>query len=297
MKKHFILPGLLFFHVFALAQHDFLAYSVKGRVSYTLNGPEHMLKIGKVVKGQAVIKLSKESMVTFICEGRHRLTFEREGIYALNHYQDSCIEEKENMLSNYFKYIWDQLYVHSSDKSRMWNRGRPARGSGTSKPERIYENDPALDTVRYASGNFPLHWHANYNGPFLFRLFSAVDDRQLISKKIHGYSIPMEKISGQMKPGNYYYWTANPDTDEASSQVIQYITHEQLRNYIDSIGIVNGLVENPAERYFRIAFFLETDRYFSHAYEYYRKAAAANSGNSLYKEVVKHFEKEYGIKD
>lgn len=296
MRKFLFCLGLFFCQTSAMGQYDFLAYSVKGKVSYTLNGAELMLKIGKVLKDQAIVRVAKGSMVTFICDGTRAITFDREGAYSLDRYKDSGRVERENLLSSYFRYIWDQLYVQSSNKSRMWNKVGPARGNNTSKKEKIFERNPALDTVRYASGNFSLHWYANYDGPFVFRLSRDSDGKQLLSKKIRGTSISLDKLTETMKRGQNYSWTANPDAEETEPQVIEYISKAEVSNYIDSVGSIEGIVENTAERYFRIAFFLEGDRYFADAYSYYRKAAAADPGNSLYSEVVKQFEREYSVK-
>lgn len=303
MKKLvlFICLGLMH-SAFAQKGDELLVYSLKGNVSVIENNKESKLKIGKVLRPGCSIKTQANAKLTMVCKEGKPLTLTKQGIFPVTRWKDSCSTGSKSVSSNYFQYIWDQLYVRSDEYKREHIeatasvvRGEPTEPGNDSLEMKLYL---ALDTVCYSSGNFLLSWLPgnDYKGKYYFKLVDVNDNRKVYDDSIRGNTLPLQKLKKQMKPGHYYAWeTSAKQTGWVAGGTINYLSPQTVKNRI--LTIQNDIVvpEDLAARHFRTAFLLEQEHFLADAFIYYQKAAKAGPGIKLYSDKLGEFKKQFQL--
>lgn len=159
--------------------------------------------------------------------------------------------------------------------------------------------DPRLDTVNYASGEFPLSWKSYADAKdFDFFLYSNANSTEPAFKtEVGKLKISIPSFINKIKPGNAYYWTAAVKGEENDElKVFNYVTKETLDEVISNIKSQGPGLESQAEQAYRMGFMLEDAHYLAEAYQYYLKASTAAPDNSLYRFTLMSFKKDYEIK-
>ena len=299
MKKFFslFLFGSLAFTVFGQS-NSFLLYSFKGNVSVIENKVESKAKVGKSLNGTATIKIPAGSMATLICNEAAMFTLTKAGTYPLSMFGDSCHVSSNSVSANYVKYVWAQMtQAHGSPGSN-----RKAYMNTVGAVSRSINNiwiDPRLDTINYSGGDFPLSWKSYSEAKdFEFLLYHADNiNTPFFTTFVSKLKIPISDIASKIKAGSSYFWTASVKGEENDEiKVFNYVTKETFNSVLESIKTQGAVFEGPAEQAYRIAFMLEDAHYLSEAYQYYTKAAAADTANALYRSTLMSFKKDYEIK-
>src|SRR4030095_3044372 len=123
------------------------------------------------------IKVQKESRITLVCKQGKPISILKEGVFPVTNWKDSCKTHNASLTSNYFQFIWNQLYNRSPEGRAEAERrgdlavireGAPLRGESI-KSVKI-EFHPGLDTINYAEGDFTISLHTPYyDGTFTFQ--------------------------------------------------------------------------------------------------------------------------------
>ena len=196
--------------------NDLLVYAVKGTVTTTYNNQESPVKIGKVLRTGASINLRPGARLTMVCKQGKPLAVDREGVFPLERWRDSCKSGTNSMTSNYFKYIWTELYARSPEHAEE-DKGVNAvtRGEAPSRveyyPNRVkIEFSRGLDTLNYVSGDFPLSWTCyDYDGKYLFKLYDAKTGKLIYKDSLFRSYIMISKFKELLVPGKRYSWTVS----------------------------------------------------------------------------------------
>jgi hypothetical protein len=263
----------------AAQDNSFLLYSIKGAVSVIDNKIESPAKVGKILTGTATIKVANGGMVTLICNEAAMFTFGKTGSYV--------------------KYVWAQMTSHGEGAP---GSNRKAFMNTVGAVSRSINNiwiDPRLDTVNYCSGDFPLSWKSYADAKEFEVLLYNKDNisTPFYSTTITKLKIPITNLSGKIKPGNSYYWTAAVKGEENDElKVLNYVSKETFEQFLNKLKGQGSAAETPAQQCYRTAFMLEDSHYLSEAYQYYSKAAALDSINVLYRSTLMSFKKDYEIK-
>lgn len=294
----------LFISAAACAQKgdELLVYSMKGNVSVIENNKETKLKIGKVLKPGSAIKTQKLAKLTMVCKQGKPLSVTKEGVFPLTRWKDSCFTMNQTVTSKYFQYIWDQLYVRSEDYKKEHPDGEgtiakydaPVRG----QEELEIQTNLSLDTIKYTAGYFPLSWNTNmdYDGRFKFILYHSKTGQQLYEDSISGTAILLAGLKKYMRAGQTYGWSvAAPKTEITDGGIIKYVpartSAQQVRKMKRSVNVP----EDEAAQFFRVAYMLESNRYFADAYLYYQQAANAAPEVDFYADKLAEFRKTFQI--
>jgi hypothetical protein len=299
-RTSFLITALLLAGIALQAQsNEYLVYAMKGPVTMTTNKKETPLKIGRILNDSVVVNIKKGGFVTLICNGVHVFALGKEGSTPLWKYRDSCVTGAQNLTSNYFLYVWKQMYVRSPDnpnRSLMNNAGSVVR----TKPDAAVqvEISELLDSINYAGGSMPLVLDVkNYKGSYLFELFSAASKKKLFSKNTATPTISIADFGKYMKPDSAYYWTvALKGWGTTDPKFINCHPAEQLSTIILNLSSDVYAAEDEATRTFRLAYLLESFHYLADAYKYYETAAKADKDGGVFKERFKEFRKELGVK-
>lgn len=300
MKKLSFLFLLFTFCFVANSQSNFLLYSFKGNVSVVENGVTSPAKVGKMLTGNASLKLSSGGTVTLICNEAAMFTLSKSGTFPLNKFGDSCKVNSSSVSANYVKYVWASMTKSSGNPGS----NRKAYMNTVGAVSRSINNvwiDPRLDTVNYSGGEFPLSWKS-YTEAKEFEVF--LYNKNDISTPFYSTTVTKLKIpipdltvGDKIKPGNSYYWTAAIKGEENDElKVLNYVTKETFDEVLNKIKSQGATFEAPAEQAYRIGFMLEDAHYLSEAYTYYLKASKLDSANVLYRSTLMSFKKDYEIK-
>jgi hypothetical protein len=299
MKKLQVLVLFLVFSVAVMAQNNnFLLYSVKGTVSVIDNKVETPAKIGKMLTSTASLKLGNGAMVTLICNEAAMFTIGKSGTYPLSRFGDSCKVSGGSFSSNYVKYVWAQMTTHEGSPGSNRKAFMNTVGAVSRSINNIWI-DPRLDTVNYCSGDFPLSWKSYADAKEFEVLFYNKDNisSPFYSTTVSKLKISIQDITGKIKPGNSYYWTAAVKGEENDElKVLNYVTKESYEKLLTGFKAQGPSSESPAQQAYRLAFMLEDAHYLADAYQYYSKAAALDSSNILYRSTLMSFKKDYEIK-
>jgi hypothetical protein len=293
MFKSFFTILLLFVAAAMAAQkNEFLVYAVKNPVNIVENKRESQLKIGRILRDTATIVIQKGGVVTIICNGVNAFTIRKEGRFTLKPYNDSCKYHEENVLSNYFHYIWEQMYVRSPDnpnRSLMYNAGSVQRGE---KPEVVFS--PILDTINYAAGPLKIGWQVkNYKGTYALNVFDAASKELVYKKTLQAPAFKMEDLAKSMKPGNRYYWTVSlKGWGESDPKWINYFSTDKVNEFIAGLPDPGTIAEGEAMKLFRIGYMLENAFYLGDAYKYYQQAAKLETSPGVCSDKLQEFKKD-----
>ena len=299
MKK-FVLISLAFIvssHIMA-QDNNFMIYSFKGNVTVIDNKVETGAKIGKVMKPTTTIRVAAGGIVSLICDQSSMFTFSKPGSYLLSKYTDSCSSSTSSVSANYVKYVWNQLTSHEASPGSNRKAFMNTVGAVTRSVNNIWI-DPKLDTVNYTGGDFPLSWKSYAEAKeFQFFLYTS----QNVTEPIYTATVSKMKVAipsfiSKMKAGNSYFWTSAIKGEENDEmKVLNYVSKATYDALVGTFKSQGPASEGAAEQAYRVAFMLEDAHYLSEAYEYYTKAAAADSNNALYRFTLMSFKKDYEIK-
>ncbi len=296
---------LLSFAVYGQAGEELLVYSVRGQVTLLENNIESRLKIGKVLKPGVVIRTEKESKITMVCKQGKAISVQQEGVFPVVIWKDSCKMHQNSMTTNYFQYIWRQMFLRSPEGAEELKKsgglgvireGSVLRSDGEDiKDIRIVFNT-ALDTINYTEGNFPLTWETpGYEGKFLFQLFSAKDGKLIFKDSVSNNLLMIGTFAKYLQPGKSYRWLiGTKGVSIRKPRVINCVTPVTLKNYIDNIDSLD-VPEDPAAVYFRIGYMLEKQHYYAQVLDYYLKAVKLDGDTELYRDQLIGFCKEFRV--
>ena len=240
-----------------------------------------------------------------VCKQGKAISVTREGVYPVIYWKDSCNVESQSLVTNYFQYIWTQLYVRSQEGQEemqkigngyVTNAGAPLR-SETEELQKIkIEISSGLDTILYSEGDFPLSWTTpGYHGRFLFQLFNATSGKLVFSDSVNGNRIMLSAFKKFLQTGQTYRWLIGTrGFSLRKARLIHYLDSSVIQNHIDRIASLD-LSEEPAAVYFRLAFFLEHQHYLAEAYAHYLKALELERDNSVYSDRLDLFCREYRL--
>jgi hypothetical protein len=299
MKKSLFLIHLILIAIIANAQdNNFLLYSIKGNVSVVENKVEAKAKIGKILNGNAVLKVTDGSAATLICNEAAMFTIKKAGSYTLNQFKDSCEVHNSSVSANYVKYVWNQMTSSHGSPGSNRKMFMSTVGAVSRSVNNIWI-DPRLDTINYSGGDFPLSWKSYADAKdFEFSLYTSPDGgTPLYKNTLSKMKISIPSFASKLKPGTTYYWTSavKGDTND-EIKVLNYVEKAVYTDVLNKLKAEGPPYESEAEQAYRIAFGLEDARYLSEAYQYYLKAAALKPDMSLYRSTLMSFKKDYEIK-
>ncbi|MGQ0740611.1 MAG: hypothetical protein ACT4OJ_16300 [Bacteroidota bacterium] len=293
------------FFLHAQQGDELLAYSVKGKVTVVYKNEEAAVKIGKVLKPGAVIKTQKDASLTMLCNKGKPLSVTKEGSFPVNNWKDSCRTPGGSVTSNYFKYIWNQLYAYSpeyKEEMRKKNdmavsRGDPPPKTTSPKKARL-SFSKGMDTVNYDGENFPLSWTgSHFQGKYLFTLYNAKGDKVLFGDSLRQSYISIDSFQHLLEPGKSYRWNVTMKGMPASKKrVLVYIPAGQLNDYMINLFLPVDVPEDTASQFFRVAWMLELKHYLAEALIWYQKAAVAAPDTELFRDQLIRFRNEFWIR-
>ena len=303
--KLLLISVLGFTSLNAQVGEELLVYSVKGQVTVVENNSESKLKIGKVLKPAAVIHTQKESKLTMVCKQGKPISVLQEGIFPVITWKDSCKLEHSSLTTNYFQYIWQQLYLRSPEgqeelkktgKVNTIREGAPLRSEGEEIVNIRIEFNTALDTINYTEGDFPLTWSTpGYDGRFLFQLFNAKDGKLVFKDSVSGNLISLSRFSKHLQPGKTYRWLiGTKGVSVRKPRVIHCVLPATLKEFIDDIDSLD-VPEDPAAVYFRIGYMLEKEHYYTQVLDYFVKAVKLDYETVIYREKLMEFCREFRV--
>ncbi|HVT84857.1 MAG TPA: hypothetical protein VHD35_06625 [Chitinophagaceae bacterium] len=298
-KFRFLLLASLITATLFSQDNNFMVYSFKGNVTVVENKVESKPKVGKMLSSVSSVKIPAGAVLTLICNQNAMFTIKKAGNYALNEFKDSCVVSAGSLSANYARYVWEQMTSHGEGAPGTNRKMYMNTVGAVSRSVNNIWIDPRLDTINYASGNFPLTWKsysdANEFDFFLYDNASATNP--IFKTTTKAMQIPITSILKYMKQGNTYYWTSavkGENNDEI--KVINYTSKDAYDNVLDQLKAAGPAYEGEAEQAFRIAFGLEDARYYSEAYQYYQKAANLKPDVWLYRSTMMSFKKDYDIR-
>jgi hypothetical protein len=287
---------------------ELLVYSVKGSVTVLYKNVEEAVKIGRVLKPGDIIKTKQGASLTMLCNKGKAICVSKEGSFPVSNWKDSCRIAARTVSSNYFKYIWGQMYAYSpehKEEMRRKNdmavsRGDPPPNTGSKKKARL-SFSKGMDTVNYFNklDNFPLSWDAtNYNGQFIFRLYDAKNARLLYKDSLRARFIPVSRFRHVMEPGKSYYWTVNAKSIAGSRKrfLHYHASDEMVNSHIRINSLPEGITEDSASASFRTAYLLEKKHCLEFALLWYETANAADPENVLFRDQLIRFRNEFWIR-
>ena len=287
--------------------NELLVYAVKGTVTAKYNNQESAVKIGKVLKPGTTINVMQGAGMTMLCKQGKPLSVTKAGSFFLSNWKDSCKTTSNSVTSSYFKYIWSEFYTRSKeyqDEQKDKNVSAVTRSDAPrrykSNPKKIkIEFSPGLDTLNYASGNFPLSWTCyDYSGKYFFTLYEATTGREVYKDSLHRSFIPVEKFIALLEKGKRYSWTVTaPNASVIRKRILNYVTAESTEELTRGFEASMNIPEDSATKYFRIGYMLEQRHYLAEAFLHYKKAVQANPAIGVYSDKLLRFKSEFWISD
>jgi hypothetical protein len=306
MKYGFVVVLICMFQcVHGQRGDELLVYAVKGKVTMIQNNQESPVKVGRVLKYGTSIRTEKDARVTLVCKQGKPLSVSREGVYPVSRWRDSCRNTPGSVTSNYFQYIWSELYKRSDDYKDDLDKNNnlavvrgeePYRNGDYPEGMTIVEFPPGMDTVNYTGEDLPLSWISyDYNGKYQFRIYTSRDRKLVFRDSVEANEIFISRFSHKLKKGTSYAWTisANANTGVIRRRILNYVSPQKRDEFIRSVSDAVDVHEDSAARYFRIAYLLEKKHYLAEAYAYYKKAAEAAPEMTLYFDKVSALRYEY----
>lgn len=299
MKHLFLSLFLSSVIIFTQAQkpNSFLIYSVKGTVTISENNKEVKAQIGKIFSDMAKINVGANSLVSIICNEKSLFSIVKAGNYSMQQFKDSCANNKSSITSSYLKFIWGQLTTAkgSPEKNRknyMNNVGAVSRSNIS-----IWI-DSRLDTINYSSGLFPISWKCYSDvTEFDFHLFDG--SKKIFQKTISNNTIiNIPDFVSTLENNTPYTWTLKAKDEENTEKrvLIKWDKASYKKLLAKFVAVKNGF-ETAAEENFRLGFLLESARFYSEAYQHYKKALQLNPDLEMYQKTLAAFRNDYGIKD
>lgn len=308
MFKFVTITGLWIIPLLTTAQRgdELLVYTVKGKVTCVYKNKETPVKIGKVLFPGSVVKTQKESALTVVCTKGKPISVSKQGSFPVSRWRDSCKTTGNSVSTNYFKYIWQELYSYSPEHKealRKKDKMAVARGEGppgtkkqiTGKPK--MEFNRGMDTLLYDGQSFPLSWNMQgYRDYYYFKLYAENDDL-IYSDSLRFSFIDINRFSQLLTSGNLYYWTvAAKGISESKKKVLKYVQQEEVNEIVSKLLKPITIAEDSAAVSFRVAFMLEQQHYLAEAYNWYQQAAIQDPEILLYRDKLIRFRNEFWIR-
>ncbi|MEO6611168.1 MAG: hypothetical protein ABIT05_03515 [Chitinophagaceae bacterium] len=293
----------IFVSLHAQRVNDLLVYAVKGTVTAIYNNQESPIKIGKVLRSGTTIHLRQGARMTMVCKEGKPLAVDKEGIFPVSRWKDSCRSGGNSMTSNYFKYIWNEMYSRSPDNPDQQKGVTAVTRSPAPdifNPRRIkIEFSPGLDTLNYVGGDFPLSWTCyDYDGKYIFTLYDGKTGTLLYKDSLSRSFIRISKFKDLLVPGKRYSWTISaPKSGLIKRRILNYIPTIAFEKYMTVLQLPIDIPEEPSAEQFRTGFMLEQRHYLAEAYHWYIKAMDADPAMELYRDKLLRFKSEFWISD
>ncbi len=299
MKKIFLLVVLVatMLNMHAQNSNSFLIYSVKGTVTISENNTAVKAQIGKIFSENAKLTVGANSLVSIICNEKSLFSIVKAGNYSMQQFKDSCTTNKSSITSSYLKFIWGQLTTAkgSPEKNRknyMNNVGAVSRSNIS-----IWI-DSRLDTINYNNGTFPISWKCYSDvTEFNFQLLNG--GNSVYQKTINNNTIiNIPDFVESLQNNTSYTWTLKAkDEENTEKRVLIKWDNSSYNNLLAKFVAAKDGFETAAEENFRLGFLLESARFYSEAYQHYKKAFQLNPEVELYQKTLDAFRKDYSIKD
>ncbi len=275
-------------------QHAFLVYNVTGNVQVNMAGKTSAAQKGQWLDGKEKITVAPGAQVTLVCQSYKPVIIAKKGTYPLSSFSDSC-KQTESFSTAYFHYIWEEFsHEHKSmEEDRhhyMKNYGAAVRGGSCSNS---IEN--RLTTINYCNGPFYLWWNGKDAASVSLLLYDR--DKKIATITPSNDHYLLDSVALKLgKPGKYY-WTIKPkDQRECSRYELTIVGEKEFQAFSSSLlNTAAAVTKDDAEQYFMLAFMYEERHYFANAWQYYKKAVAANPGQERYKKTLSSFEMLYGL--
>ncbi len=289
--------------LYAQRANDLLVYAVKGTVTATYNNQESLVKIGKVLRTGTTLHVRQGARMTMVCKEGKPLGVNKEGIFPLTRWKDSCRSGANSMTTNYFKYIWNEMYTRSPEHAQDEKGVNAVTRSPA--PDIFYSNrikiefSPGLDTLNYVSGDFPLSWTSySYDGKYLFRLYDVKTGKLLYKDSLYRSFISTSKFKELLVPGNRYAWTVSaPRAGIIKKRILNYIPVIAFEKYLSDLQQPMDIPEEEGAQQFRIGFMLEQRHYLAEAYTWYKKAMEADPAMEIYRDKLLRFKSDFWINE
>ncbi len=280
---------------FAQKTNSFLIYSVKGTVTVAEDNKNSKAQIGKLLTESSKITIGSNSLVSIICNENSLFSIVKPGTYSMGQFKDSCLVNKSSITSNYLKFIWGQLTTpkgspEKNRKSYMNNLGAVSRSNIS-----IWV-DSRLDTIHYFSGEFPISWKC-YSDVTEFNFELMEDKKPVFQKTIKGATfISITDFAGKLKTNQPFNWTLKAkDEENTETRVLIKWDKASYEKLVNRFIAAKTTEETEAEESFRLGFLLESARFYSEAYQYYKKATQLSPDMELYQKTLDAFKKDYHI--
>lgn len=307
MKKNSFLFVFLLLAVSSEAQRgdELLVYSVKGKVTAIYKKKETQVKIGKVLVPGCVIKTEKDAKLTMLCTKGKPISLAKQGSFPVTRWKDSCKTTTASITSNYFKYIWDQLYSYSPEHKEQMRRrndmavarGEPSAGIKPKKFTKL-EFSKGMDTVNYDGSPFRLSWSGSgYKGYYHFTLYDEKAAKILYQDSLKRNFIAIDSFRHLLTEGESYRWTiAAYGVPVSKKRVLNYVSHQQTESETGQLLKPLPFPEDSATTSFRVAYILERMHFLAEAYNWYTKANEQNPDMELYRDQLIRFRNEFWIR-
>lgn len=303
MKKTQFVILICFYTTLISAQDQFVVYSTTGEVTMSEKNKKLIITAGQRIPSTNSITIAESSGITLLGKDGSFFSTTQSGTYLLSNFKDSCHKSNSGQLNNFLKFLWDQATIKQvntpgTNRKKYFDYIFVRTGPENNN---IWINYQCFDTTNYSGipGDFGFYWLSYTKAKeYEFSLYAAPNTEtpfyEVIVKEMR---MPFIDLSAQIKPGNWYYWTANiKGLNETSLFVLNYVTPQFYDSVLTSINKQKPMVEGPAEEAYRTAFMLENWHYLAEANYYYKKAADLAAGNILYKSTYLLFKKEFWIK-
>lgn len=300
-----VIAFLFTLSLFAQRGDELLVYAVKGKVTAMYKKKETTVRIGKVLVPGAVIKTDKDASLTMLCNKGKPIQVEKQGSFPVTKWRDSCRVTHSSITSNYFKYIWDQLYSYSPESKAKRRRDDMAvsRGDpppGAIKPVKFTKLvfSKGMDTVNYDGTAFPLSWTGNgYRGFYHFTLFDDLGLSVIFKDSVRTSFIPIGNFSHLLEPGKRYCWTVFATGVPVSrKRVLNFVKAEETSQMTEFFLRPTAIPEDSATTSFRVAYMLEQRHFLAEAFQWYQKASEQNPELVLFRDQLIRFRNEYWIR-
>ncbi len=307
MYKKWITGLAVIITISAFAQRgdELVVYAVKGKVTCVYQNAETPVRIGKVLHAGMILKTEDHAALTMLCTRGKTIFVDRKGNYPVTKWKDSCRSNPNSITSNYFKYIWSQLYAYSPEhKEEMRKRNEMAVARGepaetpVSKKNRKWQISRGLDTLNYDGRSFPISWNLpGYRGWYYFKLYDVTGRKLLYHDSLRSNYILLDSLQNRMIPGNRYRWTvAAKGVPVSSKRVIHYVTTDETTRQVQLLSAPLPITEDSAAVFFRAAFQLEQKHFLAEALEWYLKAGMQDPELELYRDQIIRFRNEFWIR-
>ena len=294
MKKGLVIIIFLFNGCAVFGQSNYLVYQLRGDVMETAGKAHKLLRIGQLLKNNAVLWLNKGSGITLICENYSGFSVNTAGRYELGKHQQICNQEDYSITAEYFKFIWEELtHPHESPEDNrrkyMQNEGAVVRGCPGIFIDHVFDN------INLCHGAVSISWETNLSTDrLLFALYEDENNGEAIfSTHVKENAISFDTIKKHAGNREDIYWGITVDGNEiCPRKCIRVWPENNYGLFLDSIKKLLPVSINKAEWNYMAGFFLEVNFFISEAFNFYQQAAIMNPALERYRLTVDDLKKK-----